>query len=83
MLGLGPSEETKSKKRNLGSRGKPTEIEASLETGDGSKETSLGDVEFGGDRLKPRVVSLVVVVVEETNGCWVPFESRISESIHL
>lgn len=57
-----------------------------METGDGSKETSLGDVEFGGDRLKPRVVSLVVVVVvvvEETNGCWVPFESRISESIHL
>lgn len=42
----------------------------------------MGDVEFGGDRLKPRVVSLFVVV-EETNGCWVPFESRVSESIHL
>jgi archaellum component FlaC len=53
-----------------------------LETSDGNKKTSFGDVEFGGERLKPRVISLVIVV-EKTNSSWIPFESRISESIHL
>lgn len=72
----------KTKSTNLNQWSKPPETKACFETGDRNKKASFRNVEFSGYRLKPLVVSLVVVV-KKTNSRRIPFESRISESIDL
>lgn len=76
------TKEMKSKLPNLEWRGKPPETEATIVTRNGIHETSFRKVKLCGERLKPCVVSLMLLF-KNAHCCWVPFESWLSECINL